>query len=170
MNPCVYTVNYRPQLDYSVKTCKPDDLVCFSSAKNWASAARMVKRFGAIPVLFRDINDETSPAGCTFIADLVEVVFARSFPGEAEHRAWLLEHYWLQKQMYLAKKKPDSEFIKNEIDSYRNRTTHYIVRGVRRIKRIPLTSLMKVSDGQPLSSEYRYGYAICEFLGNIEYL
>jgi hypothetical protein len=164
MNVCVYTTNHPLWLHHMRDHCTPSDLVCFRSNQRWAAARHHLRTNDSLPLLIRETKDDTESFLCTFLAELVELWFPKQFGNDAERRAWLDEKLWLQRDGWKAKGQNwQEQFQAREIERFMKAETYYIIRDLRPIEPLPLSKLVKVSNGEALAQNYIRGYAICYF-------
>lgn len=168
MNPCVFTTQFGVWLRAATDR-SPNDLICFRSAKRWATAAKLLRRHGSLPILFRQQDDPYPILSCRFVGELVEIQFPERFDSDAQRRTWLDERLWLQRHTIQNDWRSDqfptweSQFKAWEIDDFMNSKTWYIVRGLREIVPLPLPRLHKLDRDHPLAANYVRGYALCHY-------
>ncbi len=168
MNPCIYTTQF-PMWLAAASDCDAAKLVCFRSAKRWATAAKLLNRYGPLPILFRQQDDSDPVLACRFVAELVEIYFPERFETDDRRLAWLDENLWLQRETI--KKLPrtdrfptwESQFKAQEIDFFMDGKTWYFVRGLHAMKPLPLPRLRKLKDGRGLADNFTRGYALCHY-------
>ena len=168
MNPCVFTTQFGVWLrEASVRP--PTDLICFRSAKRWATAAKLLRRHGSLPILFRQQDDSDPILACRFVGELVEIQFPERFDNDARRLTWLDEKLWLQRDTIRTDWRDDrfptweSQFKAWEIDDFMRSKSWYIARGLREIVPLPLSRLHKLKDNDPLADNYVRGYALCHY-------
>lgn len=168
MDPCVYTTQHETWLR-AASGCTASQLVCFRSARRWATAGKLLTTQSTLPVLFRQQDEATPVLACRFIADLVEIHFADDFESDEKRLAWLDERLWLQRETIKNQSRTErfptweSQFKTWEIDNFLKAKTWYIVRGLREIDRLPLPRLRKLKGDHPLSPNFVRGYALCRY-------
>jgi hypothetical protein len=168
VGPCVYTTQFPTWLEAGLGRAATD-LICFRSNKRWVTAAKLLRRFETLPVLFRQQEDSDEILACRYVAELVEIQFSDGFANEAKRLAWLDEKLWLQRETIKGPKRDgsfstwESQYKKWEIDKFMVAKTWYIVRLLREIKPLPLPRLRKLANSQPLASNFIRGYALCHY-------
>lgn len=168
MRPCVYTTQFQTWLKEG-SACAPTESVCFRSNKRWATAAKLLERHAALPVLFRQQEDSNAILACRFVAELTEIRFLDRFEDDVQRRAWLDEKLWLQrktiKKQERTKRFPtwESQYKAWEVDKFIGAKTWYVVRNVRQIRPLPLPRLRKLTNNQPLADTFIRGYALCYY-------
>ena len=172
MKPCVYTTQHSGWLT-SALARDHDDLICFRSARRWASAARLLNRHGQLPILFRKQDDDSDPVlTCRFVAELTEVRFIDEFETNAHRLAWLDDKLWFQREVLKRKWQTnhfptwESQYKTWEIDKFMAAKTWYIVRSLQEIAPLPLPRLRKLNGDHPLAPNFVRGYALCHYPEN----
>lgn len=167
MKPCVYTTQYPTWLEAG-RACDPTKPFSFRSGRRWSAARQLLGGHGTLPILIRRQEDASEELACTFIGDLVAVVFPDELGDAAAQRHWLDEHLWLQRETI--RSDPDDEYPtweaqykEWEVDSFLEAETWYTLRNLRSISPLPLPKLRKLNDGRPLSADYIRGYALCHY-------
>ena len=170
---CVYTTNHPIWLRHMRHRCSSDQHVCFQSKVRWASARKHLSRADTLPLLFRELTDDDAPLCCTYIAELVELRFPVDFSDDSERRRWLETNLWLQRERI--QEAPEDKFADWqeqfkvwEMDHAMRAETLYVVRNLRPIEPLPITRLIKVSNGEPLASNYIRSYSICYLPREVE--
>jgi hypothetical protein len=168
MNPCVFTTQFEVWLRAATNR-SPNDLICFRSAKRWATGSKLLRRHGSLPILFRQQDDLDPILSCRFVGELVEIQFPEQFESDAQRLTWLDERLWLQRNTIQTDWRSDqfptweSQFKAWEIDEFMNAKTWFMVRGLREIIPLPLPRLRKLDGDHPLAPNYIRGYALCHY-------
>jgi hypothetical protein len=97
MDPCVYTTQHETWLR-AAAACSSTDVICFRSAKRWATACRILRVQAKLPVLFRQQDEPQSELRCRFVGELIEIHFADQFDDDELRLAWLEDRLWLQRE------------------------------------------------------------------------
>ncbi len=169
MQVCVYTTNHSGWLNHMQKTCGPEDVVCFRSRRRWATAKEHLERSGPMPVLIRDTDDDAADFRCTRVAELVEVWFPEDIGGKRALKAWLEDALWLQRKGIQEGGHSDrfanwqAQFDAWEIKPCLKAQTLYCIRNLQMIDPLPLPTLIKLSNKEPLSAQYSRPYSICYY-------
>ena len=130
--------------------------------RKWATASDALLGDNNKRKMIRLIEDDKRPLACSYLADLVDMHFREDLGNEKARREWLLAHREMQRQLYRSRGDL-AHFEPREIDKFLSYKTHFAIRELRRIKRLPLTSLVKWHNGQPLSGDYHYAYSLCSY-------
>jgi len=81
--PCVYTTQFSTWLEAGSARAAAD-LICFRSGKRWVTAAKLLRRDGTLPILFRLQEDSNAALACRFVAELMEIHFVDQFDNDAK--------------------------------------------------------------------------------------
>lgn len=143
----VFFKNHRQYLEGAAErnAADPEALTTFRSNQEWTSAERLVTKYGPIPAYAAEIGVQ----GKFGFEARLEVVRLRPDESQPETTA-LLAH--------------DLPATADEGVWKPGEGSLYAISHCRRIPPRPYSDLIKVADGKPLSSEYRYGYVIVEAL------
>ena len=99
----------------------------------------------------------------------MDIHVATEFESDTKRLSWLQERLWLQRE--IIKKQSRSprfptwqlQFQEWEIDKFIKDKTSYIIRGLHEIEPLALPHLRKLVDDRPLASNFRHGYALCQY-------
>ncbi len=105
---------------------------------------------------------------------MVELQFHEDFADrKEERRSWLKRKLWLQRQCIQKRPKPqyagwEAQFEAWELGPAMKAKTLYVVRNLRRMQPLPITSLVKLSNNEPIAPNFKYSYSVCEFPSGIK--
>jgi hypothetical protein len=142
----VFTRNHRRYLDKAVAISarNPTEMIVFRARTRWATALRELAAGGAMPIYMSRIGSEGM---VEYVADLCDGELDPS-PGDRRTETLLAQ--------VLADTKEEGLW-----EEYGGVGTLYAIRACRRLEEpFPITSLVKVSNGKPISADYGYSYSI----------
>lgn len=160
---CVYTTLHGLQLVYAERLCRKRESsgpFCFRSNKKWQSAVTYLESHESIPLLIRNIEDDSPTLAVTYTANLTGVRFPDDFESDADRRKWMLDALWVQQEFYEEQGRTPQEFQDDELEPSLKAKTAFLISNLRRIRPVPISKLRK-ADGDLLSANYKYGYVLC---------
>lgn len=143
----VFTRNHKRHLDeaFRVSSAEPERLIPFRAAKGWSSAAKLLQQSSPVDIYFAVVD---SGPLIQYVAKLRRVLVdpQRGQP-ETEQLLELSTSTTQHEGLWETDKKPAR--------------TLYAINQVERVPQpFPMTELIKVSDDQPISSDYGYSYTL----------
>jgi hypothetical protein len=99
---------------------------------------------------------------------LVEIKFADEFPNAESRREWIIPKLEVHRGSYafddpeLSMAEIDA-LVEGELEGFVKSETFYGIRALKEISPIPLTNLVKDSDGEHVSGDYDRSYAVCRY-------
>ena len=149
--PAVFSRNHRVYLDEAATIGERDPSlpIVFRARKRWATAERETARRGALPIYLAAVGAEGQ---VEYAAELSEVLI-NPVEGSPEAARWLArvlpataaEGLW----------DPPAR-------------TLYTMRACRKLGQpFPITRLVKLSDGKPISADFGYSYAIVRAIDDL---
>ena len=128
----------------------PSKRIVFRSKSRWASADRHLGRLGALPIY---LSANGAEGEVEYRAELCDVLLD-PVPGSPKAERWLTD--------VLAS--TDYEKLWDE-----SVTTLYAIRGCQMLSQpFPITRLIKLSNGEPISADFKYSYAIVRAIDDIK--
>jgi hypothetical protein len=146
----VFTRNHQQWLDEAQRnlTHDPDAITTFRSAKVWRRPERWLSRVESVPLYIAVVE---RGGNVEYEAELVDLVINPQW-GDAKTEE-LFDHV-------PPGTKHEGLGAPGEYGSNRHARTLYAVRRLRRRTPFPITSLVKFDDGEPISEDFRYSYAL----------
>ncbi|MEO5577217.1 MAG: hypothetical protein ABIR67_15300 [Gaiellaceae bacterium] len=151
-NVAVFSRNHRDYLEEAktIGARDPSERVVFRAKAKWATAERAIGRLGPIPIYLAAIG---AAGQVEYEAKLCEVLLD-PVAGSPEADEWL-DHVL---------EATASEGLWDPPVS-----TLYAICACRTLKQpLPITRLVKLSDGEPISADYGYSYAIVRAIDDLE--
>jgi len=145
----VFSRNHRHYLEEAATRDSSAPIV-FRAAARWATAEREISKLGALPIYLAAVGAagqvEYAAALCGVLLDPVE--------GSSEAEKWLAR----------VLSSTASEGLWDQ-----SVKTLYAMRACRMLKQpFPITRLVKLADGKPISADYGYSYAIVRPIDDLE--
>ena len=143
----VFSRNHRIHLDEAVALCAADSTrkVTFRASVTWASARQAVSNGAAIPVYFAAVSGAGS---VEYIANLVEV---QTHPHRGDPTTERLLKFDTNSTAHEGLWERSGEQVR----------TLYTITKCRKLARpVPISKLLKASDGKAMSQEFKYSYAL----------
>jgi hypothetical protein len=143
----VFTRNHLMHLEEAAALSRRDAQrqIVFRARSKWISAARALDRAETLPVYIALVGRKSS---IEYAAELVDIQLNPSRSNSKTKRLLRLTTRSTQGEGLWEKK------------SGRQVRTLYAIRNCRKVRPLPLKTLVKVADNQPLNSKFRYSYAI----------
>lgn len=131
-------------------TRDPRERIVFRAKARWATAERQIGRLGPLPIYLAAIG---AAGKVEYVAELCDVLLDPA-QGSPEAEGWLAD----------VLPSTVSEGLWDPPAS-----TLYAIRACRMLNQpFPITTLVKLSDGKPISADYGYSYAIVRAIDDLE--
>jgi hypothetical protein len=128
----------------------PSERIVFRAKAKWATAERQIARLGPLPIYLAPIG---GVGNIEYVAELCDVLLD-PVPGSPEAEKWLDD----------VLPSTASEGLWHPPVS-----TLYAIRACRMLKQpFPMTRLVKLSDGKPISADYGYSYSIVRAVDDLK--
>lgn len=139
----VFTRNWPTYLRDAVKIGRdrPDQKITFKAGRPWVGAANAVRRHRPIAIYIAPIEG----TGIEYVAELHDVYVIEPDSGKDTPKAKQMLEYSLPATRY---------------ESLDDVVTLYAISNCRKVREIPLTRLVKISDDKPLSADFNYSYSL----------
>jgi hypothetical protein len=128
----------------------PSERIVFRARAKWATAERQIGRLGQLPIYLAAVG---AAGEVEYLAELCDVLLD-PVPGSPEAKEWLADVLPVTA----------SEGLWDPPVK-----TLYAIRACRTLKQpLPITRLVKLLDGKPISADYGYSYAIVQAIADLE--